>query len=126
MQRKLNEEQEAILKDVIKTKKLALHKPLFLFLTGGAGTGKTYTKKVICDALITLYDKQLGSDPLKPKDLFIASIGKACLQLRWSHCSLNSSPTMQLFKTNTIRFLYTRYLDQKSRHHSLALQFYIT
>lgn len=76
MRRTLNKEQQVILKDILMTKRLALHKPLHLFLTGGTGTGKTYIAKVIYEALIRLYDKQLDSDPLKPKGIIVASTGK--------------------------------------------------
>ena len=59
------------------SKKLAPHKQLYLFLTGGTGTRKTFTAKVLFEALIHIYDKKLDSDPLKLKGIIVASIGKS-------------------------------------------------
>jgi hypothetical protein len=77
LRRQLNREQQTILKDVLMSKKLTPDKPLYLFLTGGAGTGKTFTAKVLFEALIRIYDKKLDSDPLKTKGVIVASTGKA-------------------------------------------------
>jgi hypothetical protein len=64
-------------KDVLMTKTCAIDKPLYLFLTGGAGTGKTFTAKVLYQAIIRIYDKQLDSDLYKTKGIIIAPTGKA-------------------------------------------------
>ena len=73
IRRKLNKEKQTILKDAIMTNRLFPHKPLYLFLTGRAGTSKTFIEKLLYEALIHLYDKQLHSDPLKPKGIIVAS-----------------------------------------------------
>lgn len=73
----LNEKQQALVNDVLMTKKLEPHKSLYLFLTGGAGTSKIFTTKVLYEGMIWFYDKQLDSDPLKPKVVVVASTGKA-------------------------------------------------
>ena len=54
-----------------------IQKPLHLFLTGGAGTGKTFTAKTLFQMLIRIYDAHNTIDPLKPKGLILAYIGKA-------------------------------------------------
>jgi hypothetical protein len=45
LRRMLNREQQAIVKDISLKKLRNVQMPLYLFLTGGAGTGKTFTKK---------------------------------------------------------------------------------
>ena len=57
-------------------KRLEFYKPQYLFLTGGAGTSKTFIEKFLFQAMIRIYDKQLDSDPYKPKGIIVASIGK--------------------------------------------------
>ena len=73
----LNKEQQAIVKDIAIRKLKKTDKPLYLFLTGGAGTGKTFTSKAIFQMLIRIYDSHHTIDPLKPKGLILSYIGKA-------------------------------------------------
>lgn len=75
--RQLNYEQQSIVKVVVMKKKIEPRKPIYLFLTGGAGTRKIFTAKVLFQAMIQIYDKQLHSDPLKPKGIIVASTGKS-------------------------------------------------
>jgi Cdc6-like AAA superfamily ATPase len=75
----LNKEQQEIVKDISLKKSMDMHMPLYLFLTGGAGTGKTFTTKMIFQMLIRIYDANNTTDPLKPKGLILAYTGKACL-----------------------------------------------
>lgn len=43
-----------------------------MFLIGDVGIGKTFVEKLIFQALVKYYNKQLGSDPLKNKGLLLA------------------------------------------------------
>lgn len=52
LRRKLNREQQTIIKDIVMKKLKDMKNPLHLFLTGGAGTGKTFTATAIFQALI--------------------------------------------------------------------------
>jgi hypothetical protein len=52
LRRMLNKEQQAIVKDISLKKLRDMQMPLYLFLTGGAGTGKTFTTKMIFQMLI--------------------------------------------------------------------------
>ena len=51
--------------------------PIYLFIIGGAGVGKTLTAKAIFQMLIRIYDSQKTTDPMKPKGLILAYTGKA-------------------------------------------------
>lgn len=53
-------------------KNMNMEKPLYIFLIGGAGNGKTFTTEVIFHMLIQLYDEHHSIDPLKPKRLVLA------------------------------------------------------
>lgn len=64
------------------TKRYAPKRPLYMFLTGRAGTCKTFTTKVLFEAMIRYYDKQLDSDLLKVKGIIVASIGKVAFNVR--------------------------------------------
>jgi Cdc6-like AAA superfamily ATPase len=72
----LNKEQQSIVKDIALNKSMDIHMPLYLFLTGGAGIGKTFTSKVLFQMLIQIYDAHNTIDPLKPKGLILAYTGK--------------------------------------------------
>jgi hypothetical protein len=74
--RLLNQEQQTILKDIALKKCLNMHTHVHLFLTGRAGTGKTFTVKALFQMLIRIYDSNNSSDPMKPKGLIVAYIGK--------------------------------------------------
>jgi hypothetical protein len=73
----LNREQQAIVKDIALKKSMDIQKPLHLFLTGGAGTGKNFTAKTLFQMLIRIYDAHNTIDPLKPKGLILAYTGRA-------------------------------------------------
>jgi hypothetical protein len=55
---------------------LSMHTLVHLFLTGGAETGKTFTAKALFQMLIQIYESNNSSDPMKPKGLIVAYIGK--------------------------------------------------
>lgn len=77
LRRMLNKEQQAITKDISMKKRMDMYKALYLFLIGGAGTGKTFTAKVIFQMLMKLYDAHHSTDPLKPKGFILAYTGNA-------------------------------------------------
>jgi exonuclease III len=77
LRRLLNKEQQAIVKDIALKKSMDIQEPLYVFLTGGAGTGKTFTAKMLFQMLIRIYDAHNTIDPLKPKGLILAYTGKA-------------------------------------------------
>ena len=76
MRRKLNKEQAAIAKDILTKKKKAPNELIHLFLTGGAGTGKTFTAIAIFQSLVRMYNSRIEYDPLKLKGIIRAYIGK--------------------------------------------------
>lgn len=80
LRRMLNREQ-AIVKDVLIKKMKNIKEPLHLFLTGGAGIGKTFTAKAIYQALIRIYSNSIENNPDKPKGLLTAYIGKAAYNI---------------------------------------------
>ncbi|CAF4097310.1 unnamed protein product [Adineta steineri] len=63
----LNREQQAVTKDIAMKKCMDMYKALYLFLIGGAGTGKTFTAKAIFQMLMKLYDSHHSTNPLKPE-----------------------------------------------------------
>lgn len=77
LRRLLNREQQKIIKNIIIKKLKKLNTPIHLFLTGGAGTRKTFTATTIYQALIRLYSNSIDSDPNKPKGIMVAYTGKA-------------------------------------------------
>jgi hypothetical protein len=56
-------------------KRLASKKPLYFFLTGGDGKGKTYRTKIMFKEMIQFYDNKIDSDLIKPKGIIVASTG---------------------------------------------------
>jgi len=53
-----------------------MHTSLYLFLTVGARTRETFTRKFIFQMLIRIYDARNTTDTLKPKGLIKAYTGK--------------------------------------------------
>jgi hypothetical protein len=54
-----------------------MHTLVHLFqLTSGVGTGKTFTTKSLFQMLIQIYDSNSSTDPMNPKGLIVAYIGK--------------------------------------------------
>ena len=64
------------MKDVLMKKRLAFDKSHYLFLTGGVGTDKKFTIKVLFQEIIWIYETKLESDPYKPKGIIVASTRK--------------------------------------------------
>jgi hypothetical protein len=62
-------------------KRVFTNEPIYLFLAGGAGTGKTFTLQAIVQGLLRMHHKDLKSDPLKIKALLMAFTGKAAFNI---------------------------------------------
>ncbi|XP_059067532.1 ATP-dependent DNA helicase PIF1-like [Cryptomeria japonica] len=73
----LSKEQQAIVEDILMKKQQNPDEPLYLFLTGGAGTGKTFTTKAMYQGLLHLYNNAIDSHPDKVKGFLLAYTGKA-------------------------------------------------
>ena len=71
----LNIEQQAIVKDIV-CKKVKNKTPLHLFLTSRVSTSKTFTAKMIYQALLCIYNNTINNNPDKPKGIVVAYIGK--------------------------------------------------
>jgi hypothetical protein len=54
-----------------------MNNPVHVFLTTRAGTSKTFAAKALFQMIIRVYDSNNCSDPMKPKGLIVAYIGKA-------------------------------------------------
>jgi hypothetical protein len=72
----LNIEKKEIVKDIALNKLRDIRIPLYLFLTGGPGTRKPFTTKMIYQMLIRIHNENKTFDPLKPKGLIVTCIGK--------------------------------------------------
>ncbi len=64
---KLNKEQPAIFDDCMYKKKMHPNQPMHLFLTSGAGSGKTFTFLLLVQGFLKHYNKKLGFNPLKQR-----------------------------------------------------------
>jgi Cdc6-like AAA superfamily ATPase len=76
-----NEEQILIFDDVMHRKQLYHDTLICLFFIRGAGTGKTFTLKLIIQELLQLYNKYIYIDLTKTKALLMASINKSTSNL---------------------------------------------
>lgn len=76
----LNNEQHAIVKDMVMKKIKHNKTSIHLFLTGGAGTSKTFTTKVIYQALLHIYNNTINN-PDKPKGILTNYIGRVAYNI---------------------------------------------
>jgi hypothetical protein len=80
-------------------KRVHSSEPLYLFLTGGARIGKTFTFKLLVQGLLRIYNKYLDSDLQKVKAILMAFTGKATFNIDGStihsalHIPVNHSLT---------------------------------
>lgn len=85
-----------------------------MFLTGDAGTGKTFVAKAIFHALARFYNSQIASDPIKEKGIILAYTGKAAYNIGGLtadsvlHLPLKASYISPL-SANTLDMLSKRY-----------------
>ncbi|XP_059077054.1 uncharacterized protein LOC131876217 [Cryptomeria japonica] len=110
----LNKEQQTIVKDIIMKKLKNIKAPLHLFLTGGAGTGKTFTAKAIYQALLRIYNNSIDNDPEKPKSLITAFTRKAAYNIGGT--TLHSTFQIPFNKSEFVP-LNTKTLDAMSKHY---------
>ncbi len=76
----LNKEQKEFFYHVLHMIKTN-QQPLNLFLSGGAGVGKSRATNAIYETLIRFYDHQVGANPDQIKVLKVAPTGKAALNI---------------------------------------------
>lgn len=102
--RSLNEEQRSIYDDIMYRKRTFPNESLYLFLTGGAGSGKTYTLHAIIQGLLRIYHKDLHSNPLKAKALLMAYTGKAAFNINGTtiHSALHIPINQSLENLNNL------------------------
>ena len=108
----LNNDQKEFLDHVlhwIKTK----GEPLYFFLSEGAGVGKTWVIKAICQALVTYFISHPGQNPDDIMVLKIVPTGKAVFIIRENivHSALmpqqnTHNSTITSSKLNTARCLF--------------------
>jgi hypothetical protein len=80
--RQLNNEQIAIVNDILYQKIKSPPKPFHIFLIGGIGTRKMFTFMCIIQNMLQYYTKQITNvDPLKPKIMKLAYAQKQHLTL---------------------------------------------
>ena len=79
--RELNSQQRELVDDITLRKKQDPHAPIHLFLTGGAGTGKTHTLLLLVQALQRIYLRTKEFDLEKPHVLLMAYTGKAAYNI---------------------------------------------
>ena len=95
--RKLNAQQRYFYDHVIhylKTKS----EPLYNFLTGGAGVGKSMVTRALYETLVRFYDNVAGSNPDEIKVLLCAPTGKAAFNIKGStlHSAFHIRPHQSL------------------------------
>ena len=79
--RSLTKEQIAFVYDVINQLKTG-SEPIYRFLSGGAGVGKSHVTKAIHQMAVKYYNKQAGEDFGQVKVLVLAPTGKAAYHVR--------------------------------------------
>ena len=116
LEKKLNEEQQCITKEIIMWKKNNTSTPFYLFLTRYARTRKTTTSKTIYYGLLHHYIKDRHRDPLKKKGTVDALSGNVAYNANGAtthsafHLPLSSSNILPL-SSNTLDTL-TKYYEQ--------------
>jgi hypothetical protein len=102
--RQLNDEERLIFDDFMHKKRLYPHEPIHLFLTGGTGTRKTFTLKLIIEGLLHLYNKELSADLEKIKALVMAYTGKVAFHVDGTtiHSALNVPVNQSLINLSNL------------------------
>ena len=85
-------------------KEVYFDEPIYLFLTGGARTGKIFTLQAIVQGLLCTHHKNIKSDPLKSKALLMAFTGKAAFNIGGTtiHSALHISINQSLSNLNKL------------------------
>ncbi|CAG2216944.1 unnamed protein product [Mytilus edulis] len=78
--RKLNKEQLEFVYDAIHILKTSKD-PIYWFLSGGAGVGKSYVTKALYQMAVKFYSKQAGEDFSSNKVMLLAPTGKAAYHI---------------------------------------------
>ena len=95
--RSLTKEQIAFVYDVIGQLKTGTA-PIYRFLSGGAGVGKSHVTKAIHQMAVKYYNAQAGEDYGQVKVLVLAPTGKAAYHVRGNtiHTGLRIAPNRKL------------------------------
>lgn len=111
LRKKLNREQQEFFKDIEMKKIKDIRTLIYLFLIGGAGSGKFFIVTTIFQALIYIYKNCIDSDLDKPKGLITAHKGKTkydiCITTLHStlYIPFNKSELIPL--RDTINYMYS-------------------
>ena len=81
LMRTLNTKQQQFIQSVLYSTKTSDDQQV-LFLSGGAGVGKTHVSKLLYQTLLKFLNKSPGSDPDNPRVLLLAPTGKAAFILK--------------------------------------------
>ena len=95
--RKLNAQQRYFYDHVVQHLKTKVE-PLYNFLTGGAGVGKSMVTRALHETLVYFYDNGVGSNPDEIKVLLCAPTGKAAFNIKGStiHSAFHIRPHQSL------------------------------
>ena len=86
---RLNIEQRVIYDNIMYRIRIKPNDPIHFFLTGGAGTSKTFILQLIVQGLSHFYHSDLQSNPLKPNVLLMSFTGKATFNI--DGCTIHSA-----------------------------------
>ena len=97
-------------------KRVHFDESIYLFLTGGAGTVKTFTLQAIVQGLLHIHYKNIKFDPFKSKALLMAFTGKAAFNISGTtihsalHIPINQSlSNLNKLSTETLSKLTKQY-----------------
>ena len=116
----LNAQQRALFKHIMHTVKHAPKQPFHIFLTGGAGVGKSVLLRCLVQALMRWYDSQPGAELDHSKVLVMAYTGTAAFNvggntihgtMRFS-LGTGSGPTPQL-DSQRLQSMRTQFLKMQ-------------
>lgn len=77
----MNQEQKLLYNDIMLKKRISPNTALNIFITGGAGTGKTFTLMLIIQGLLRYYAPSLQENIDSPLALIMAYTGKAAFNI---------------------------------------------
>jgi exonuclease III len=92
--RRLNKEQRAFVDHISRHCKTKADEPLHVFLSGGAGVGKSFTMITLYEALLRVYKDRAEYDKDYPDIIVMAPTGKAAFNVHGTtvHSGMNLSP----------------------------------
>jgi len=100
-------------KEILTNKKGDPNQPIYLFLTGGAGTGKTFTAKTIFHSLMWMYNNILEYNPMQVRGIITTYTWKTSFNA--NGVTLHSTFHMPFNKSKYIP-LKSEKLDTLTKH----------